>query len=154
MFLPLIASLAPLALLATSVAANPTVVQLDNTPVTLPFALRINFTGTPDLVRRDQARARQFAKQSSSSTSDVVVTNSGVDYVASVGVGSPATYCASYQLIPDKVSYTPFLDSLIIDTGSSNTWVGARKPYVKTKTSAKTYNSVVSISLDWWSGAD
>ncbi|KAF8930621.1 hypothetical protein BGZ52_000891 [Haplosporangium bisporale] len=46
-------------------------------------------------------------------------------YVASVGIGSPAT---QYDLI--------------VDTGSSNTWVGANKPYVKTSTSQQTSNSV------------
>jgi hypothetical protein len=151
MFLPVIASLAPLGLLATSVAANPTVVQVRDTFVTLPFARRINVTGTLDLVLRDQARARQFAKQSGTSTSevtsDVGVTNAGVNYVASVGVGSPATYCGSHRFKPDMVTHTLFLDSLIIDTGSSNTWVGAKRPYVKTKTSVKTSNRVVSIPV-------
>ena len=35
------------------------------------------------------------------------------------------------------------IDSLIIDTGSSNTWVGAGKPYVKTSTSVQTKDRVV-----------
>src|SRR6266446_6981724 len=39
----------------------------------------------------------------------------------------------------------PFLDDLIVDTGSSNTWVGANKPYTKTNTSVKTDDSVVSV---------
>ncbi|KAH9952696.1 aspartic peptidase domain-containing protein [Lactifluus volemus] len=46
-------------------------------------------------------------------------------YTASVGVGSPPT---------DYV--------LVIDTGSSNTWVGANKKYRKTGTSRKTGNNV------------
>lgn len=37
------------------------------------------------------------------------------------------------------------LDSLLIDTGSSNTWVGAGKKYVKTSTSVQTKDSVVRI---------
>ena len=49
-----------------------------------------------------------------------------VTYTASVGVGSPAT------------DYT-----LLIDTGSSNTWVGAQKKYKKTNTSKDTGKSVV-----------
>lgn len=47
-------------------------------------------------------------------------------YTASVGVGSPAT------------EYT-----LLIDIGSSNTWVGAEKKYKKTSTSKNTGKSVV-----------
>lgn len=53
----------------------------------------------------------------------------GVTYTTSVGVGSPAT------------QYT-----LLIDTGSSNTWVGAGKAYVKTSTSKSTGQKVVSVS--------
>ncbi|KAH9480701.1 Polyporopepsin [Psilocybe cubensis] len=53
------------------------------------------------------------------------VTDAGVTYTMSVGVGSPAT------------QYT-----LLIDTGSSNTWVGAGKAYKQTSTSKSTRNSV------------
>ena len=49
-----------------------------------------------------------------------------VTYTASVGVGSPAT------------DYT-----LLIDTGSSNTWVGANTKYNPTRTSKNTGKSVV-----------
>ena len=35
------------------------------------------------------------------------------------------------------------LDTLLIDTGSSNTWVGAGQPYVKTSTSQETDDSAV-----------
>ena len=42
--------------------------------------------------------------------------------------------------------YGPFLDDLAVDTGSSNTWVGAKAPYVKTNTSVDASESVVSIA--------
>lgn len=35
------------------------------------------------------------------------------------------------------------LDTLLLDTGSSNTWVGAGKKYVKTSSSMPTSDSVV-----------
>ena len=54
-------------------------------------------------------------------------------YTANVGVGSPAT------------DYT-----LLIDTGSSNTWVGAGKAYVKTSTSVDTGEPV---SVTYGSGS-
>ena len=57
----------------------------------------------------------------------VDVTDAGVTYTASIGVGNPPT------------QYT-----LLIDTGSSNTWVGADQSYVKTGTSKSTGESVVS----------
>ncbi|EIN11487.1 acid protease, partial [Punctularia strigosozonata HHB-11173 SS5] len=63
----------------------------------------------------------------------VSVTNEAVTYMASVGVGSPAT---SYDLI--------------IDTGSSSTWVGAGKSYVKTSMSSSTGKSV---SVSYGSGS-
>jgi cathepsin E len=53
------------------------------------------------------------------------VDNKGGSYIASVGVGSPPT---QYDLV--------------IDTGSSNTWVGATTKYVKTSSSKKTSDSV------------
>lgn len=61
-----------------------------------------------------------------SGTGDGVdVTDAGVTYTADVGVGSPAT------------DYT-----LLIDTGSSNTWVGADKKYSPTSTSQSTSATV------------
>jgi hypothetical protein len=52
-----------------------------------------------------------------------------VIYTANVGVGEPPT------------GYT-----LIIDTGSSNTWVGANQPYIPTCTSKNLERVVVSFS--------
>jgi hypothetical protein len=57
--------------------------------------------------------------------SSIDVTDAGVTYTMSVGVGSPPT------------QYT-----LLIDTGSSNTWVGAATAYKPTSTSTDTRNTV------------
>ncbi|KAH9841357.1 acid protease [Rhodofomes roseus] len=68
----------------------------------------------------------------------VDVTDAGVTYTASVGVGSPAT------------NYT-----LLIDTGSSNTWVGASAQYTQTSTSKSTGNTVnVSYGSGSFSGTE
>ena len=40
-----------------------------------------------------------------------------------------------------------YADSLLIDTGSSNTWVGAGKAFVKTSTSVQTTDRVVRITF-------
>ncbi|KAH9990273.1 aspartic proteinase from Irpex Lacteus [Russula vinacea] len=40
------------------------------------------------------------------------------------------------------VSHMPILDSLLVDTGSSNTWLGANQPYIQTETSVNTDNSM------------
>ncbi|TFK89413.1 acid protease [Polyporus arcularius HHB13444] len=109
------------------------VVIRKTSPVTLPFARRLNFTGAANLVQHDQARAKALKTAALTSPGkfqkapivDVLATNTLSDYVAMVGVGSPPTEYA-----------------LLIDTGSSNTWVGAGKPYVQTSTSIHTGNLV------------
>jgi hypothetical protein len=93
----LFASLAPFAVLANAVAANPIVVR--DGLVSLPFARYVNASGTRDLVRRDQERARRFQIPGNTLASEmspsIDVTNTAGYYVASVGVGIPATYCGS-----------------------------------------------------------
>ncbi|KAH9057469.1 acid protease [Lactarius vividus] len=70
--------------------------------------------------------------------SSIGVTDTGVAYTAEVGVGSPPTH------------YT-----LLIDTGSSNTWVGANKEYHQTRTSKSTGESVsVSYGSGSFSGTE
>lgn len=64
------------------------------------------------------------------------MTNHAVSYIAAVGVGSPPT---TYKLI--------------VDTGSSNTWVGVNTSYVKTNTSVNTGQSVkVTYDSGFFSG--
>ncbi|EIM87245.1 family A1 protease [Stereum hirsutum FP-91666 SS1] len=125
---------------ALNVAASPTHVVRDSL-VTLPFAKVVNVTSPAHLIKHGQARARLLrdkarAKQQGLS-SDAVVSapaeNEAVSYVANVAVGSPAT---TYQLI--------------VDTGSSNTWVGAGKAFVRTGTSTPTINAV---SVTYGSGS-
>jgi cathepsin E len=144
----LIASL----LLTVSVAANHIVVR--DAPVSLSLTRRLNITNSLDLIRRDRARMKHLvalgkAEKSGASTQEttasITVTNGAIDYVASVGVGSPPTYCGSHCFNYGMDSYTYFVDTLIVDTGSSNTWIGAEKHYVKTKTSVQTRDSVVSV---------
>ncbi|KAF8910133.1 aspartic protease [Gymnopilus junonius] len=128
-------------LLALSVAANP--VLVNRSPVTLPISRRLNLTSVHNLLRHDQTRAKALkakgaAKAAGTSFSEAAVISSQVDnqavtYVATVGVGSPAT---QYDLI--------------VDTGSSNTWVGAGIAYVKTSTSTQTSNKV---SVTYGSGS-
>ncbi|KAH9486239.1 Polyporopepsin [Psilocybe cubensis] len=128
-------------LLALSVAANP--VLVDRSPVTLPIARRTNFTSVHNLLRHDQTRAKFLKAKGAAKAAglplqqDAVINeqvdNQVVTYVAAVGVGSPATTF-----------------NLLIDTGSSNTWVGAGTPYKKTSTSVQTSNKV---SVTYGSGS-
>ncbi|KAG2038405.1 aspartic peptidase domain-containing protein [Suillus americanus] len=95
---------------------------------TLAFTARMNARASNvNIVDADRARAQamqhpSFKRASSSSFS---IANAVTVYTAQVGVGSPAT------------QYT-----LLVDTGSSNTWVGAKTPYKQTNTSVATGDSV------------
>ncbi|KAJ7078672.1 acid protease [Mycena epipterygia] len=111
-----------------------------------PVSFKTNVVNAKEIQPRDYARAQHFlaghqphgpaafhkAKKghqkgsdgspTSSSSTTMSATDNGVTYLASVGVGSPAT---------------PY--SLLIDTGSSNTWISAvTKPYNQTSTSKDT----------------
>ncbi|KLO15024.1 aspartic protease [Schizopora paradoxa] len=119
--------------LALVVAANPVVVR-DNNLLRIPFSKKINVTEPAHIVKQDQARAAALrahglAKAAGRLQKDAVVSvgvqNQAVSYVATVAVGSPATDF-----------------SLLIDTGSSNTWVGAGKAFKKTSTSVQTKDKV------------
>ncbi|KAJ6580000.1 aspartic peptidase A1 [Mycena vulgaris] len=94
--------------------------------VTLPISKRVNFTGTRTLLERDllrvnHLRTRAAGKIAGRAVINEPIENQAVAYVAAVGVGSPPT---TYQLT--------------IDTGSSNTWIGASRSYVQTSTSVST----------------
>jgi len=124
----------------SAVFAKP-VVKIRENSITVPIAVRINSIGGKNFVDSERARAQQLmavgheraaARQAradgGTAKREVInapITNKAVDYIASVGVGSPPT---QYDLV--------------VDTGSSNTWVGAGKTYVRTSTSTSTGNSV------------
>ncbi|KAG6886398.1 hypothetical protein C0992_004255 [Termitomyces sp. T32_za158] len=128
--------------LVLTVSANPIAVR--ESQAKLPLARRLNVTSVHNLLRHDVARAKFLrasaeAKLSGASdfhTRQVIdeqVDSQAVSYIAPIGVGSPA---ATYQLL--------------VDTGSSNTWVGATQPYIMTNTSFPTGNNV---SVNYGSGS-
>lgn len=121
------ASLLSTLLFVLTAVAKPIVVD---SFLTLPISKRVNFTGTSTLVERDLARAKHLrsraeAKLFGRAVISEPVDNQAVTYVAAIGVGSPPT---TYQLL--------------VDTGSSNTWIGATLPYVRTSTSVATNQRV------------
>jgi cathepsin E len=103
--------------------------------VSLPLSRRLNLTSVHNLLRHDQNRAKALKAKGAAKAAGLPIQNTAViseqvdnqavTYVAAIGVGSPAT---TYQLL--------------VDTGSSNTWVGAGQAYVKTSTSVQTSNKV------------
>lgn len=88
-------------LLAFAVSANPIVVR--DSLVRLPFAKQVNITGIGHILANDQSRAAALRSIGEARASgkqlqkDAVISvpaqNQAVTYVASVGVGSPATTC-------------------------------------------------------------
>ncbi|GJJ13159.1 hypothetical protein Clacol_007410 [Clathrus columnatus] len=122
-------------LLASRILATP--IQINNSPITLPIAVHINAEGgTLALINRDRARfqamtARGFAKSVENNTNiPIPVNDNGQIYLANVGVGA-----GNY--------------SLIVDTGSSNTWIGANKPYIP---SPKSIDTGMPVGVSYGSG--
>ncbi|KAI0089551.1 aspartic proteinase precursor [Irpex rosettiformis] len=128
MFTQLIATLT----LALYCAATPVVVR--ENLVKLPIARRFNATGSSKLVELDRARAvalknsvkskhtsGRFKSAVRAAIGNEPVTNQATIYTAAVQVGNP-----------------PTTFDLIVDTGSSNTWVGATTPFAATSTTVDT----------------
>jgi cathepsin E len=127
-----VASLLAAVVLASASLAKPVVI--DGPLLSTSVTKRVNGTNLRGLVKRDQARAQALLKGRGGSTfseavvSSIPATNEAVTYIANVGVGSPAT---NFQLI--------------VDTGSSNTWVGSGTKFTSTSTTTKT-SSRVSVT--------
>lgn len=124
--------------LITNVVASPVVVR--DSLVTLPLARRLNATGVRNVVARDQARAKVLKARSQTGTGDVNDLGKG-------SVGVPLTDAIVSYTVNVSVGTPPTTYTLIVDTGSSNTWVGANKAYVPTNSSVDTGEEVVNHSL-------
>jgi hypothetical protein len=147
----LVAVLAPFAQLATRVAAHP---NIPRSPVVALSIQKRFIPGLTNPAKRDLIRARdpvEGVQRRDSGSSTIIpinvplTLNNNIVYTSMVGIGDPATECESCQFLPGTVSYMPILDELLIDTGSSNTWVGANKAYNPTHTRVNTTDRVVSI---------
>ncbi|KAG2361468.1 aspartic peptidase domain-containing protein [Suillus spraguei] len=119
----LAASLFTQALLALSITGSP--VEVRNSPITLPLTRRLNLFNRTINLQHDKARV---AAPKGRNTHDrragisIPVKSSCLDYTVAVNIGSPPT---TYNLV--------------VDSGTSITWVGASgTEYVKTATSVKT----------------
>jgi len=127
------------ATVSLDVLAKP-VTTVRNSPVTLPFARRMNVTRGLDILSMDQARAKSLKVRSSTHGKQTQIelrqaavgaafgvpsTNQGVDYVVEVVVGTP-----------------PKTYNMLVDTGSSNTWICCEIDYFPSNTSFDTGNSV------------
>ncbi|KAG2076961.1 acid protease [Suillus decipiens] len=126
------ASLLILLLLALTITGSS--IEVRNSPITLPIVRRQNFTsGANNLLQHDKARVAAFRDFLARKPSSRPVINTDIGYIAVVGIGSPPT---TYNLV--------------VDTGSSNTWVGASTKYVVTRTSV---NTGQPVAADYGSGS-
>ncbi|KAH9934569.1 aspartic peptidase A1 [Epithele typhae] len=102
--------------------------------VHLPMARRFNSTGAVNVLKFDQARAEAIRKRGSpglnaaetqqnveGGITNIDATSQVVSYVVSTLIGNP-----------------PHEYQLLVDTGSSNTWAGAGKPFIPTLSSQPT----------------
>ncbi|KAG2114237.1 aspartic peptidase domain-containing protein [Suillus discolor] len=122
------ASLLTIILLALSITASP--IEVGNSPITLPIARRLNVSnGTINLLQQDRARVVALKDNS---------LRHGGHHSA------PVIDVANKYLIAAEIGSPPTTYNLIVDTGSSNTWVGASTPYVVTKTSVNTGQPVAN----------
>ncbi|PIL28666.1 hypothetical protein GSI_08710 [Ganoderma sinense ZZ0214-1] len=118
--------IASVLLLSLPLSTSAAVITRGTSPVTLALTKHYNLTETSKIIELDQARAKGLIERAKTSASDsqlagtsnVPSVSQGVFYSTTVGIGNPPK---NYELI--------------IDTGSSNTWVGAQtltKPFVPT----------------------
>lgn len=156
--------------LSLFVVASPLVVR--DGPISIPLARRFNVTGAKNVLTADQARAeflkggnRQSILNAGPAFRSVPVANSGFVYTAAVCatiitcsdvtdselnfILNRLTSAVLPRLVRYCVRLKPAMYSslvvvnLIVDTGSSNTWVGAGTPYQSTKISQDTGDGVV-----------
>ncbi|KAG2353508.1 family A1 protease [Suillus spraguei] len=101
-------------LLALSITGSP--VEVRNSPIILPLARRLNFSNsTIDLVQRDKARVvalRNYHTHGRRAESIPMRFSKWGQYIAALRVGNP-----------------PRTYNVLVDSGSSVTWIGARTPY-------------------------
>ncbi|KAG2362658.1 aspartic peptidase domain-containing protein [Suillus spraguei] len=113
-----------LTLLPLSITVSP--VEVRSSHITLPMTRRLKFSNFTELLQHDEARVAAFGDYSMHGRrAHVPLTNFHWGYTVAVGIGVPLT-----------------IYNLIVDTGSSNTWVGAATTYVKTATSVDTEEPV------------
>ena len=79
-------------LLSTIAGANSLVIRHDASPITLPIVRRMNMTSAPNIVKHDQARAKELMTRGTTGGGvfqkdaifNVPATNQAVDYITTV----------------------------------------------------------------------
>ncbi len=102
----LVTTLAPFVVLATRVVADPFLTR-DSPLPSLSISRHVDAAGTYHPVERDKRRFKHLMNKnkgtnirlgtstSSDTADEVPINTTGINYVASVGIGVPPTYCRS-----------------------------------------------------------
>ncbi|EIW53178.1 aspartic peptidase A1 [Trametes versicolor FP-101664 SS1] len=106
----------------------------------LPLAKRVNSTGSANIVKFDQDRARATRQRSQASDA---TGPAGGSFAVGQAFNDVAISQAVSYVVEVLVGSTPY--SLLVDTGSSNTWVGAGKPFVPSASTRPT-GDIVSVT--------
>lgn len=104
----LVARFAFAASLASLVSASP--VAQSGSFISVPISKKAGKLTAKDLVQKEQARVKSFSGALAAAASSGPVVNEDVSYVVSTTIG------------------TQTFANVIVDTGSSNTWVGVSGP--------------------------
>ncbi|KAH9848582.1 aspartic proteinase precursor [Lenzites betulinus] len=132
----MLAHLLPIVSLAVAaVVAKPVVVR--DSPISLSIARRFNVTAAANVLKADQARAKVLKNQGLAGGKSASFKSA-----AAAAIGVPVTNGARHTSHPMYVCATRLVHNLIVDTGSSNTWVGADTAYVQTSSSVDTGDEV------------
>src|SRR6267154_489821 len=139
----LAASLSTILLLASglSISTYASPVDVRNSTITIPISRRLNtFNGTMNILEHDEARVAALKGLPASSLDrrdgTMAILNIAVKFVATVGIGSPPSDCKlNLERKIAAANELSYADELIVDTGSANTWIGAKKKYLKTRSS-------------------
>ncbi|KAJ3799683.1 family A1 protease [Lentinula aff. detonsa] len=128
-----------LSLLVFGVAAAP-LAPSQSSCLSIPIQKHVNVTGGHNLVNAGHSRARSFRDRtvskhnSSTKRQEVPVVNEAITYIAEIAVGA------------DNQTF-----HLLVDTGSSNTWVGANASYTYVPSSSSVWTDDIVI-VDYGSG--
>ncbi|KAI1786243.1 family A1 protease [Ganoderma leucocontextum] len=128
--------LTSIVLLSLALFAHAGLIRRSTSPVTLALTKQFNLTGATKIIDLDRARARALKARANANSGgaqqtgsfNVPAVNQAVYYSTIVGIGNP-----------------PKNFTLLIDTGSSNTWVGAQPNNLFLPTTSKPTGDTVEI---------
>ncbi|KAF7307466.1 Aspartic peptidase A1 [Mycena indigotica] len=125
-------------------------------PASVKIDRLVNSMGSGTLSRKDVARARQL-KSGRARNDSVPIEDRTFSFFIPIQLGCPPATCKPLAVWARDAAHGTLKDNVILDTGSSNTWVGAQTshPYIPTRCSKLTGNAVeVSYGSGFFAGTE